>query len=305
MSPPKDLQSGIREYLWREEKPPVENADRAQIARLGLEKNREILNAFIEQIAPDRAHDADHDEFKVPVCHGITLHLSARTERVKVWGEAHGASILPTAPAQMNPTLQERCAEVIADGLSLVHSPMLTSLPAWAVEHVRREFRRRCELFASYAEAAESMALQDALWRVDLEMQRRGKVAPENLLPALMEAGLSCSWVEDRPPGEVPFVGLAPALRALVDAMGRAGLVPYVRLDADFDGNGPHKLSLGGEVLICEKYDTLNAVHSFVTRPSAMSFDFLLGALARVTNPAEIIGHGPIASWCREQIKAR
>jgi hypothetical protein len=201
--------------------------------------------------------------------------------------------------------IMERAAEVIADGLSLVQSPMLTSLPAWTVEPVRREFHRRCELFASYAETAEVMPLQDALRRVEMELQRRGKVPPENVIPALMEAGLSCAWVEDRPPGEVPFIGHAPALKTLISALTRAGAIPYVRLQASFNAEGLHKLAVGGELVSCEKYDLIITLHGFVTHPGAVSFDVLLGAIARVTNPAEIIGDGPIASWCREQIKAR
>jgi hypothetical protein len=86
--------------------------------------------------------------------------------------------------------------------------------------------------------------------------------------------------------------------------MGRAGAIPYIHIDASFGAAGPHKLSVGGDVVACEKYEAITCLHGFVTRPSAMTFDFLLGALARVTNPAEIIGDGPIASWCREQIKA-
>ena len=192
---------------------------------------------------------------------------------------------------------------MIADGLSLVHQPMLTSLPAWAVEPVRREFHRRCELFASYAETAEVMPLQDALRRVELEMQRRGQVAPEYVIPALMEAGLGCAWVKDRPPSQRAYVGHAPELRALQDAMHRVGAVPYRRLDYCMVLGQSHTLSLGGEVIATEDEGLILALYGFTLEPSLVTFDVLRGALAKLTDPTKVIGAGPVAAWVRAQVQ--
>lgn len=304
MSPPKDLQSSIREHLWREEKPP-ENTDRAQLARLGLDINRDKLNAFIEKIAPNTGHEHDDDGFIIPTLHNVQLHLWATEERIEVRAKVHGVPVAPTAPRGHTRSILERCAEQICDGIASIPNPLMDQTPAWARAAVDHELAMRAEYFASLAGTSKALALSNAIAAVEEELVRRGATSPEYVIPALMEAGLSCSWVKDRPPGEVPFVGCAPALRALVYALGRAGAVPYVHLEASFDGDGPHKLSVGGEVVACEKYDLITSLHGFVTRPSAQSFDFLLGALARIENPAEIIGDGPIASWCREQIKAQ
>ena len=172
------------------------NTDRAQLARLGLDKNRQKLNAFIEQISPNTAHTHDDDAFIVRTdCHNIELHLWAIAERVEVRGKVHGSTILPTFPARFEPTLMERCAEVIADGLSTIHSPLMDKVPAWARDAVDRELVRRAEHFASLAGTSKALALGDAIAVVEEELVKRGGADPQRLIPALMGAGFSCQWV--------------------------------------------------------------------------------------------------------------
>lgn len=281
------------------------NTDRTQLSRLGLDKHRHDLNAFIESISPNTGHDHDDGAFTIPTLHNVQLHLWATEERIEVRAKVHGVPVAPTAPRGHTRSILERCAEQICDGIASIPNPLMDQTPAWARAAVDHELAMRAEYFASLAGTSKALALSNAIAAVEEELVRRGATSPEYTIPTLMEIGLSCQWVKERPPGEVPFIGHAPALKALVYALGRAGAVPYVHLEANFNAEGPHKLSVGGEVLSSEKYDLIVNLHGFVTHPSAVSFDVLLGALGRIKNPAEIIGDGPIASWCREQIKAQ
>lgn len=146
---------------------------------------------------------------------------------------------------------------------------------------------------------APEISLEDALWRVEQELQRRGEVAPEQVIPRLMEAGLPCQWVKDRPPGQRAYAGHNPDLRTLQDAIHRAGAVPYIRLDDGgySEDDPPASLHLGWEVVQSEARTIINALHGFVLSPGPHTFDVLIGYLhgSRV----DIIGGGPVASWCR------
>ncbi len=280
------------------------NTDRTQIARLGLDKNCQKLNAFVEQISPNTAHTHDDDSFIIPTkCHDIELHLWVTVDYVAVRGKAHGAPILPTFPGRWEPTIMERCAEVIVDGLSLVSSPMMKNVPAWARGAVDAELVRRAEGLASLAGASKALALGDAIAVVEEELVKRGPVYPERALPALMEAGLSCRWVKDRPCGQQAYAGCSPDLRALQDAIHRAGATPYIRLDEGGYGEDdpPASLHLGWEVVRSKSRPIINALHGFVINPGPHTFDVLIGYLRG--SRMEILGDGPVAAWARAQVQ--
>jgi len=276
------------------------NTDRHQIARLGLDKNRQKLNAFVEQISPNTAHTHDDDAFVIPTgCHDIVLHLWATVDYVAVRGKMSGAPIMPTYPPHFKPDLMARCAEVIVDGLCQVHTPLMEKIPAWAVRAVDRELIRRSEGFASLAGVSKTLALGDAIAVVEEELVKRGPVYPERALPALMEAGLSCRWVKDRPCGQQAYAGCSPDLRALQDAIHRAGATPYIRLDPGGYGEDdpPASLHLGWEVVRSESRPIINALHGFVINPGPHTFDVLIGYLRG--SRMEILGDGPVAAWAR------
>lgn len=276
------------------------NTDRAQLAILGFQKQKQRLNAFVEQISPNTAHTHDDDAFVVRTnCHNIELHLWASPERVEVRGKVHGAPILPTFPGRWEPTIMDRCAEVIVDGLSLISSPMMENVPAWARDAVDRELVRRAEGLASLAGASKALALGDAIAVVEEELVKRGPVYPERAIPALMELGLSCSWVKDRPCGQRAYAGCSPDLRALQDAIHRAGATPYIRLDeGGYDEDDPPaSLHLGWEVVRSESRPIINALHGFVINPGPHTFDVLIGYLRG--SRMEILGDGPVAAWAR------
>ena len=275
------------------------NTDRAQLARLGLDKNRQKLNAFIEQISPNAAHTHDDDAFIVPTFHNIELHLWATAERVEVRGRVHGSTILSTFPARFAPTLMQRCAEVIVDGLCQVHSPLMDKVPAWAVVAVDAELVRRSEAFASLAGTSKTLALGNAIAVVEEELVKRGAVYPERVIPALMEAGMPCQWVKDRPLAPRSYAGHNPDLRALQDAIHSAGATPYILLDPScYDDNlPPSSLHLGWEVITCESRPIITAIYYFVIAPGPQTFDVLIGYLR--DSRSKILGDGPVAAWCR------
>ena len=298
MSPPKDLQSSIREHLWREEKPP-ENTDRAQLARLGLDINRDKLNAFVEQISPNTGHTHDDDSFIIPTLHNVKLHLWATEDRVEVRAKVHGVPVAPTAPRGHTRSILERCAEQICDGIASIPNPLMDQTPAWARAAVDHELAMRAEYFASLAGTSKALALSNAIAAVEEELVRRGPTSPEYIIPALMEAGLSCRWVKDRPCGQQAYAGCSPDLRALQDAIHRAGATPYIRLDPGGYGEDdpPASLHLGWEVVRSESRPIINALHGFVINPGPHTFDVLIGYLRG--SRMEILGDGPVAAWAR------
>lgn len=280
------------------------NTDRQQIALLGFQKQKQRLNEFVESISPNTAHTHDDDGFIIPTgCHDIVLHLWATVDYVAVRGKMSGAPILPTHPPLFAPTLMQRCAEVIVDGLCQVHSPLMDKVPAWAVVAVDAELVRRSEAFASLAGTSKTLALGNAIAVIEEELVKRGAVYPEQVIPALMEAGLSCQWVKERPGPLRSYAGHNPDLRALQDAIYSAGAAPYVLLDpSGYDDDlSPSSLQLGWEVITCESRPIINTLYYFFIAPGPQTFDVLIGYLKG--SRAQILGDGPVAAWCRQHVK--
>lgn len=283
--------------------------NRAQIAMLGLEKHRQTLNAFIESIGPDVAREHDDDAFIIPLPYDLQLHLWAEVNTIQVRGKTCGGSLIqPTSPPVLGLPLMERCCSIIADYLSQTAGVELERFPAWCRDGVARELAKRAEALASLAGTSRTLSLGDALAAVEDELQRRGKVAPERVVERLLEAGMPCQWVEERPPRQWSYAGGNPDLRALQDAILGAGALPYIHVDYGWSEGGEWRdsreprLYLGWEVIICTDTYTLSSLYDFAINPGPTTFDVLMGSLAS-TDPAAIVGAGPVAAWCRSRAR--